>query len=206
MYDKFTMSVGQAHELEMAFDRNGWNATEVKKLSKGDFLTQVRQVLLGKAQIVMAKLLKLASTVQVSGATKFVAANHFTVRKSSGIQIAWLNENFKLLFLGKIEKNVEPATLNLYWLAGESLDAPILAELGERAETSLAHLVELLKKQPNGESGSLLTDGYANIFYIRGTDGNLWPVFARWRSAGWCVHACSVEYPWWRGGRQVCAR
>lgn len=41
MADKFTMSTGQAHELAMAFDRNGWNNADVKKLSEGDMLARL---------------------------------------------------------------------------------------------------------------------------------------------------------------------
>jgi len=51
MSDKFQMTVGQAHELDMAFDRNGWSAVEVKRLSEGDVLTAVRNVILGHAEI-----------------------------------------------------------------------------------------------------------------------------------------------------------
>lgn len=41
MADKFTLTVGQAHDLEMAFRRNGWTAADVKRLSEGDLLTKV---------------------------------------------------------------------------------------------------------------------------------------------------------------------
>lgn len=43
--DEFTMSVGLAHELEMAFRRNGWSAEEVNRLSEGDTLGKVRRKL-----------------------------------------------------------------------------------------------------------------------------------------------------------------
>ena len=51
MSDKFQMTVGQAHELDMAFDRNGWSAADVKELSEGNILTSVRNVLLGYSEI-----------------------------------------------------------------------------------------------------------------------------------------------------------
>ncbi|MDE2038365.1 MAG: hypothetical protein KGI69_04110 [Patescibacteria group bacterium] len=51
MSNEFTMTTGQSHELAQAFGRNGWNNGQVKKLSEGDFLKQVLDVLLGKAEI-----------------------------------------------------------------------------------------------------------------------------------------------------------
>ncbi len=45
------MSARQASELDFAFARNGWNAEEVKKLSTGDILSSVREVILGRSEI-----------------------------------------------------------------------------------------------------------------------------------------------------------
>ena len=71
----------------------------------------------------------------------------------------------------------------------------------------LAYLWELLTKQPNGEEGMLLTNGHANIFYIRDTDDTPWVVSADWRSIGWCVGALSALSPdGWDEGDQVFAR
>ena len=39
----------------------------------------------------------------------------------------------------------------------------------------------------------LLTNGYANLFYIRDTDGILWAVRVDWGGDGWYVNARSVE-------------
>ena len=46
------LDVGQANELKMAFRRAGYEAGDVKALSEGDVLAQVREVLLGRARIV----------------------------------------------------------------------------------------------------------------------------------------------------------
>ncbi len=146
-------------------------------------------------------LLKRVTTVAVSGAQRFVAAENL-----QEANVGWTGENFKRLFLNKIEENVSEAKLVVSRLERASLDAPILAELGGKAETSLSHMFDLLKKQANGEDGILLTNGYANIFYIRGADGNLWAVYARWFSVfhSWRVVARSVEYPYrWDDGGQV---
>jgi len=49
--NEFKMSTGQAHELAMAFGRNGWTLTDVKKLSEGDTLQHFLSVIQGKTEI-----------------------------------------------------------------------------------------------------------------------------------------------------------
>jgi len=47
------MSSRQAAELDHAFERNGWTPQEVKLLSSGDLLANIRQVVLGRAFVTM---------------------------------------------------------------------------------------------------------------------------------------------------------
>jgi hypothetical protein len=51
MDDKFTMSTGQAHELAMAFGRNGWTNADVKKLTMGGTLARILSVVRGEAEV-----------------------------------------------------------------------------------------------------------------------------------------------------------
>lgn len=136
----------------------------------------------------------VASDIKVSGAKKFVSAEKFT-KENKAVKFAYFSQNFKRVMLEKVEENVSDAMFTCCILTETSPDAPILVELGNRAETTLAYLYELLTKQPNGEDGVLLTNGCANIFYIRGADDVLWAVSAYWRSGGWYVYANSVEDP-----------
>jgi hypothetical protein len=46
-----TLDVGQANELKLAFRRTGWSNEEIKRLCEGNTLTDVRQVLLGRAEV-----------------------------------------------------------------------------------------------------------------------------------------------------------
>lgn len=149
-------------------------------------------------------LLRRVATVAASGAEKFVAKDHL-----KEANVGWMGENFKRLFFDKVEENVGEAHLVAYNLERNSLDAPILAELGDRAETSLAHMFNLIKKQSKGQSGVLLTSGYANIFYVCGTDDSIWAVRAHWLSGVryWHVGACSVgSLPEWYSGYRVFSR
>lgn len=57
MADRFPMDVGLALDLKNAFHRNGWEgAEEVKRLATGDVLRGVRQLVLGRAEIVPAPI------------------------------------------------------------------------------------------------------------------------------------------------------
>ncbi|MEK9158208.1 MAG: hypothetical protein AAB638_03460 [Patescibacteria group bacterium] len=155
------------------------------------------------------KLLSLVATVSVPAVDKFFASVAFGDNNAAGIKF-YLGSNFRENFLTKIEENISATELNIHTLIRASKDAPIRAELTpELEETTLRHLYELLKKQPQGQAGALLTNGYANIFYIRDASGNLWAVGARWGAdfREWDVDAVSVARPRdWNAGDRVGSR
>ena len=149
-------------------------------------------------------LLRKVASVAVNGAKKFVARD---VLKEANV--GWTGDNFKKLFLGNVEEDVADITFAINRLEQSSSDAPIMAQLGDRTEIKLTHFFELLKKQSKGEDGALLTNGNANIAYIRGSDGNLWAVHGGWGSACgyWGVEVYSVEGPSrWSDGFQILSR
>jgi len=148
-----------------------------------------------------AKLLKLITSVQVGAVKRFVAKEHI-----KAANIGWMGDNFKAFFLDQVEENVEASSIAVHRLEKVSLDAPILAELGDRAVISLAHFFELVEKQSKGESGQLLVNGYANVAYVIGKNGNTWAVSAAWFDVYryWYVRAYSLENPYrWPEGLQV---
>jgi len=151
-------------------------------------------------------LLKRIAATTATGVQRFVCDDEAL----KVANIGWTGENFKRLFKGKVEENVPNTELVVNQLQRASLDTPILAELGDKVEVKLACLFGLLKKQANGQrDGVLLTNGGANIFYIRGTDNNLWAVPAYWGSAYryWGVEARSIGGPCrWFDGFQVLSR
>jgi len=178
----------------------------VKKLIEQGGADALDKFLRGELVLKMPDLLKLvASKVQVSGAKRFVAKDEL---ESANVGYTG-SSNFDNFFLNKVEENVGEATLAVHKLEKNSVDAPIMTELGSRAEISLAHFFDLLKKQSKGQKGTLLVNRRANIAYIRGTDGNIWAVNASWNSylGCWFVFADSVEGPdGWGAGRQVLSR
>lgn len=157
------------------------------------------------------KLLTPIAQFHVIGTAKFAAPDHYRVDtgRKANVKIAFIGDNFANNFVSKVEEDVPAGVLNINKLLRDSLDAPIITELGERHETYLADLWAFLEKQPGGEKGFLMNNGYANIFYIRDIHGKLWAVYADWSSddGGWHLRAGSVGPSHrWLAGDQVVSR
>ena len=157
-------------------------------------------------------LLEPVGAVTIEATERFVTREKFAVDTSHKvkIKIAWIGDNFKNWFLGKIETSAPKVMLCYSRLTRSELDGPIMAELGdETSETTLAAVYALIERQANGEPGPLLTNGYANIFYVRDANGVLRAVRVYWHAydRGWGVHARSVSYPYgWNDGNRVFSR
>lgn len=65
MSDKFVLSQGLGHELETAFGRTGWSSREVKELTQGDCLAQIRNLLNGTMKVVPSKPFPIWKTVKL---------------------------------------------------------------------------------------------------------------------------------------------
>ena len=163
----------------------------------------------GRFSVVRSSLLKPLGTVPVPYVHKFVARRNFIVDTSAGAspKISYLSDNFPGWFGDKVEK-VPSGTLQYAELLKSSVDGPILAELGNTAEVTLANIFALMERQPNGEkAGALFTNGRANIFYVKDVGGTLRAVDVYWRGDGWDVNAYSVSSPdRWRDGNRVFSR
>lgn len=147
-------------------------------------------------------LLAWSGAIRVPATPKFIAREKFVVKSKSRdapVKIAVVWDSFRHLFLPKVE---EPAaeTMLHYVNLGFFIHAPILAELGDTAGTTLAHVYALMEQQPNGEEGALLTNGFGNIFDVKDVSGIPSAVDVFW-SAGaahvgaWCVSADSDSSP-----------
>ncbi len=143
------------------------------------------------------------TTFPLAGSARFNPAEHYKLKGTpDGVRITYLGDNFQRL-LAAVEIDVPAVRACVHRLSKRSVDGPILDELGglEAAQLFLAHLWQLLAAQPTGQQGKLLTNGWANILYIKG-----WAVAARWHadSGGWYLYANPVTYPRpWHGGSQV---
>lgn len=136
------------------------------------------------------KVLKKIGKIKVLGVRKFVAAEKFREGLVSGINIMELDDHFKENFLDKIERNVKPATLNVWEICERTLDIDTSFELGtDKKEISLAHFWAILKKRSKAKNPKGLWG------CIHGTDGKLWTVNAYRYGGGWSVFANSSAHP-----------
>jgi hypothetical protein len=159
------------------------------------------------------KLLTLLGTTTVYSDEPFDVDAHFRVNikyknlLSGTPSMGYINPTFRQVFGGKVERPPqEEVNLSYHRLQEASVNGPVIKELGFRCLTKLWMIWELLKRQPNGESGTLLANGYANIFYVRDARGALWAVSVDWNAdyGYWVVYADSVDSPdRWFVGNQV---
>jgi hypothetical protein len=231
MNDTFALSTGQAHKLEMAFRRTGWDNAEIEVLCMGNNLALVKDLINGKLDYTYKQtaapaakpepqplLIPVGTVDVVATSTQFVAREKFVIntKRNAPVKIAYLDDNFKAWMLGKTEAPFAGSTLKYGKLSRYSVDGPIIAELSGamKARTTLAEIFRLLEAQKHGGDGPLLTNGYANIFYVEdeirlpedeqvaytneaGENVVLRAVSARWnaRGVGWGVGASSVLDP-----------
>ncbi|MEK7536857.1 MAG: hypothetical protein AAB584_00205 [Patescibacteria group bacterium] len=194
---ELTLEVGQANELKLAFRRHGYTAEEVKRLCEGNILAQTLLVIRGRAEVIMKSILTLLRNVRVPAQPAITTSEKYF--KEAGV--VWMGNDFKAQFLGLEVPATEEAELAVRKLEEASLDAPILAELGDKAEIPVSQFCAFLAA--NRESQEWF------IFYLIGKNGKPWAVRAFWDSAdrGWRVYADSVEYPrGWSVGYRVVSR
>ena len=186
---------------------------ELKKFLRREpcWLSPATNVVVGTVQAT-SSILDFVRMVALSATTeKFVAGRNFLLNQDGGI-CTFLGDNFRSWFLegdGKVEDAHADTVLRSHKLSKNSVDGPIIVELGGEkvAETTLTEMFALLKNQANGQKGVLLTNGYANIFYVRDQNNVLRAVYAFWYGGGWNVNASGVSYPVaWIAGNQVFSR
>jgi len=151
----------------------------------------------GQGNVVFETILTLIRTVKVAAQPAITTSKEYF--KEAGVVLT--GSNFENQFYGLEVAATDEAELAVRKLEQDSLDAPILTELGDKAETSVSQFRAFLAE--NRES----TEWF--IFYLRGKDGQLWAVDAGWSadSGGWRVRASSVSDPGrWSAGRQVVSR
>lgn len=146
-------------------------------------------------------------TSALPGGAAFVARGHFRedISATSPVRIAWLGSSFVRRFVPKVEAPSGGTPLRVYGLTRLSRNVGIVEELRAHLEVRLAEVWCLLRKQPAGEDGALLTDATPNVFYVRDAAGVLGAVDAVWSGAGWEIGASAVtgDRPWLAGTRVI---
>ncbi len=167
------------------------------------------------SEAVAKKLLeRLSTTIAIPAITLFTASEHLIVdtSKKAKVKISYLGYNMRQYFLPKVESDeVAAEEFAINKLLENSFDPAIITALGGEAkvEITLGQFFAVFAKQPNGEKGALLTNGYANVGYIRDINGVLWAVrgYCRGHDLGWRFEADPLDDPGrWGVGRQFLSR
>lgn len=132
---------------------------------------------------------------------------HHTFRK--GQKGLWRSENFEKYILS-VAKKIPPVQLPDH-ITGFDLpenmnDEKIRANLGDNhvfeASEGCAVIAGMISRQLNGEKGDLLSNGKANIFYVRGKDNVVFAVGVVSGVREWGVDADRLDDDrWLAGGR-----
>lgn len=198
------MIAGRMVEFQEKFSRLSNDDAQYVIQNAGEAIDLFVTAVTNRIQVAVQAAVSLLSAVICSFSVpatrkRFIAKEKFKVdaSKKAKVKILHLSDNFQRWFLGKIEEPFAGSTIYGRKLEKDSVDRPILAELGgpEAAKTTLTELYVAMAAQAHGESGALLTNGRANIFYIEDINGLLRAVRVGWFGAGWRVRAYSVGGP-----------
>lgn len=137
----------------------------------------------------------------------FVAQEHFRISDStSKVKISQMGKNFRAWFLVKTEVPISDRRIVYYKLLKTSADRNILAELdaNNKVPSTLQMIWYLICHQKNGEIGSLLNDGKANVFFVKDVNNILRAVSVLWDAGGWQICARPIgDSMDWLEGRQI---
>jgi hypothetical protein len=167
-----------------------------------------------------AGLLMPIATTDVDGGSIAYRCRFRKEEEADEVKIRSVGPHFREHFLGKVERRVSPATLDVHELQEHACCSTIMSALTGRkvenvddlqavaggVESSLTHLWALLHAQGFGNSdGPLLVNGDLNIFNIRDSENTLRVVAVAWSVAegGWYIDSLplSISYHWSFGSR-----
>lgn len=163
-------------------------------------------------QKVISNLLEFVASATLDPVDRFSLAEVIKAGKIGNTEF-WFSENFKRIFGSLVETDVSAATMRISRLKKNSVDGPIISELGisEYTRSFIAHIIALACRQGQGQEGVLLTNGWWNVFYVPDPNNpeTFWAVSCDWGASRgrWNVDAGPVSRPYkWSAGSQVVSR
>lgn len=187
-----------------------------KQMSQAEARQKITQTFEKPAadSIPAAKLTRVAwvKNVIVPATSGFDAKTAFAEKSNSAIAQFYHWSDFESTVYPKL--NPVPAmpkqSVSAYRITETSSLADIIEQTGAKPMSlnefsqTLAYLVS---KQPTGQAGELLSDGYWNIFFVEVSPGYSVAVSAYWNSdySSWFLLGYSLSHGWY-AGRQVFLR
>lgn len=176
----------------------------VKARGGGD--DQFRRLATPEGRGVVEQIADLIIAGKRAASQKFCADRTFFGK--TDVKVAYRGDQFTAWFKEKVETNPRTGELTAFNLPRVMTDAELIAHLGgeARAEVSLAEVWQLVERQKNGEEGVLLTNGWANLFYVEDANGVLRVVDVYWLDDGWCFNADALYGFRWSDARRAFSR
>ncbi len=210
----FAYWINVISNLITAIKKLGGTEEALSRFNDQNIIDAVAELLVGKIvdktndlKLKLLTVLKNVITVTTSSFSKSL----FT----SGPVKYYIWDNFQNWILSKASE-VIPAytgTIKSLKLTKNMNDSEILSEIGESNIFSIDEVCAIFKalteRQPHGESGDLLNNGYANIIYVRLADKSVVPARVYWNSdnRSWNLVACQFDdVDAWNEGRCVVVR
>ncbi|TSC52510.1 MAG: hypothetical protein LiPW41_280 [Parcubacteria group bacterium LiPW_41] len=187
--------------LLTAIKKLGGTADAFKNFNKQEVIDAVAELLVGKTDDLKLKFLMVIKE-SISITTSAFSKSLFTTSTNPKYYI-W--ENFQKWILNKASDFIPEfkGTVKSLKLTKSMKDSEILAEIGESnifsIDEACAIFKALTERQPNGEAGDLINNGYANIIYVRLDEKTVVPARVRWNfdNREWRLIARSFDdYSW----------
>ena len=193
------VSLGLSHHFIGAFGRAGGTAAMLQRAADD--------------RLLMQKLVRIfqPTVLATAIAATFLTSDYFVTRP--GLLVS---DDFKSRITSAypdpmVLRGLE--RIESFDLTKDSSDEAILArpEMGgienvRKHAFSPDQIAALIDLQPEGKAGELITNGYANLFYVVGRGGKLFVVCVDWRAScrEWGVLAWKLdEFGHWCAGRRV---
>lgn len=179
------LDVGQANELKLAFRRANYTNDDIKRLCEGNTLADIRNVLLGKAEVNM-----LEYVIDLN-ADPFIPEGWSVVQHQRGGSFKW-NPKAVKLYLSKPQRKEESIDGNKLGRELENKPAVLNANILDYL-LAYPHLIpEEWKKDEKGRT--------RNIFFwgtlYRGSVGGLFVRCLCWGGGKWCSCGRWVGFDW----------
>lgn len=180
----FGKDIGLVHEAIVTGRKAGWGQEEWAKLAHDEALMRSLLPVIHGRGVVQA-----SSRLQPRGTTTLPANDNRYDPKSfkRAGRYVWDGFNDRILAVAKPIRRVPGITVESSLFTESLAVTDICAELGddrifENVSVFVAQLDALLERQKSGEevSNGLLVNGYANIFYVRGINSEVFAVRAVW--------------------------
>ena len=155
----------------------------------------------------MSKFLNPAGELTLPATTKLFDQTAYFQTKSDLFVSDWFKDQI-LKYVHEVD-DAQEVSLSAFDLAKLANDTEIRKELPEDhvfedPSEFCASLAQMIDRQPNGEKGNLLVNGYWNIFYVQAGD-EVRAVNVRWSDDNrrWYVLAVPLGVGRWREGFRV---